>query len=217
MSEKKSKPELWDVDRIHPYELNAKIHDEKQVEKIAASIKKFGWRGNPIVVNEEGVILAGHGRRLAAIKLGLPKVPVEVVSGLSEDEQRAYRLADNRVAISDIDSGLLQKELSSLDFDLDGIFDKKELAFLEADLGDFNEESFVDDIEVEVGKQAAESAKKVEETDAADVKIDKALGFKTVKTADERHIVRFMAQIEADTGLTGSEAFVSFVRSVMAE
>ena len=211
----KKKIEMWDVAKVHPYAQNAKIHDDKQVEKIAASIEKFGWRGNPIVINEEGVILAGHGRRLAALKLGLTKVPVEVVAGLSEDEQRAYRLADNRVAISDIDSGLLQKELADMDFDLAGIFDKKELDFLEADLGDFNTQAFVDDIDKEVAKQGEESAKKVEEVDARAVKIDAALGFKTIEGKDERHVARFMAQIEADSGLVGAEAFVSFVKSVM--
>lgn len=211
----KKQIQMWDLAKVQPYAQNAKIHDEKQVEKIAASITKFGWRGNPIVINEEGVILAGHGRRLAAIKLGLAKVPVEVVSGLSEDEQRAYRLADNRVAISDIDSGLLQKELADMDFDLAGIFDKKELDFLEADLGDFNEAAFVDDVELEVAKQSEESAKKVEEVDARDVKIDAALGFKTINGKDQRHVARFMAQIEADTGKVGSEAFVSFIKSVM--
>lgn len=214
MTEKK-KIEMWDVAKVHPYAQNAKIHDAKQVEKIAASIEKFGWRGNPIVVNDDGVILAGHGRRLAALKLGLAKVPVEVVSGLSEDEQRAYRLADNRVALSDIDSGLLQKELADMNFDLTGIFDKKELDFLEADLGDFNEAAFVDDIEVEVAKQSEESAKKVEEVDAREVKIEKALGFKSIAGKDERHVARFMAQIEADTGKVGSEAFVDFIKSVM--
>lgn len=207
--------QLWEIDKVHPYALNAKIHDAKQVEKIAASIKKFGWRGNPIVVNEQGVILAGHGRRLAAISLGLKKVPVEVVSGLSEDEQRAYRLADNRVAISDIDSSLLQQELADMDFDLEGIFDKKELDFLAADLGNFNEQAFVDDIEVEVAKQSEEATKKVEQADNNDVKIDKALGFKTIKGKDERHVAKFMAQIEADTGLAGAEAFVTFVKSLM--
>ena len=56
--------EMWDIARVKPYKNNAKIHDEKQVEKIAKSIKEFGWRGNPIVVDREGVIIAGHGRRL---------------------------------------------------------------------------------------------------------------------------------------------------------
>jgi ParB-like chromosome segregation protein Spo0J len=211
-----SKTSTWTIDTITPYEQNAKIHNDKQVEKIAKSIEEFGWVGNPIVVNEKGVILAGHGRRLAALKLGLKDVPIKVIDNLSEAAQRAYRLADNRVALSDIDSAILQKELADLDFDLEGIFDKKELEFMEADLGDFNADAFVDDIEVEVAKQAEESTQKVAEVDAREVKIDKALGFKSIPGADERHVARFMAQIEAEMGATGSEAFVRFIKSVMA-
>ena len=206
----------WTIDTITPYEQNAKIHDAKQINKIAKSIKEFGWVGNPIVVNEEGVILAGHGRRLAAISLGLKDVPIQVIANLSADAQRAYRLADNRVALSDIDSALLQKELADLDFDLDGIFDAKELDFLSADLGDFNTDAFVEDIEVEVNKQAQESASKVAEVDEREVKIDKALGFKAIQGKDERHVARFMAQVEADMNCTGAEAFVKFVKTVMS-
>lgn len=213
-----SKPdiEMWSVSKIIPYELNAKIHDEKQVSKIANSIDKFGWRGNPIVVNEDGVILAGHGRRLAALELGLSKVPVTVVSGMTQDEQRAYRLADNRVAVSNIDADILQKELASLNFDLDGIFDKKELDFMIADMGDMKVDAFVADLDAEVAAQAAETIAKIEEVDGRSISIDKALGFKTVKGKDERHIARFMAQVEAETGKTGAEAFVAFIQSVIS-
>jgi len=166
-------------------------------------------------VDKGGVIIAGHGRRLAAIKLGLDKVPVWVRDDLDAEQVRALRLADNRVAIGDIDTSLLQKELADLDFDLKGIFDAKELEFLEADLGEYNPDAFVEDIEIEVEKQTKESAKTVEETDERDVKIDKALGFKTIKGADERHVARFMAQIEAEMGAEGAEAFVKFVRGVL--
>ena len=207
----------WTIDTIVPYEKNAKIHNDKQVEKIAKSIKEFGWVGNPIVVNEDGVILAGHGRRLAALKLGLKDVPIKVIDNLSPDAQRAYRLADNRVALSDIDSAILQKELADLDFDLDGIFDKKELEFMEADLGDFDTDAFVDDIEVEVAKQADEATRKVAEVDAREVAIAKALGFKAIAGADERHVAKFMAHIEAELDLQGADAFVAFVKRVMED
>lgn len=207
---------VWSIDKIQPYELNAKIHDEKQVAKIAASIQEFGW-DQPIVVDKDGVIIKGHGRRMAALKLGLDKVPVWVRDDLTPEQVRASRLADNRVAIGDVDSALLQKELAELDFDLSGIFDKKELEFLEADLGDFNEEAFVDDIEIEVEKQSQESAKSVSETDQKDVKIEQALGFKTIKKSQERHVAAFMAQIEAETNLAGADAFVEFCQKLMAE
>lgn len=210
------KIEMWQPSRLIPYENNAKIHDAKQVEKIAKSIAEFGWRGNPIVVDKDGVIVAGHGRRLAALKLGLAQVPVIVASDLTEDQIKALRLADNRVALGEYDSDLLQAELADIDFDLDGIFDKKELDFLvAANLGEMKEEAFVIDLDEEVSKQAAETTEKIKEADEKPVKIEKALGFKAIQGKDERYVARFMAQVEAETGKTGAEAFVEFVRNLM--
>lgn len=211
---KKPQIDLWDVEKLIPYELNSKIHDEKQVEKIAKSIQEFGW-DQPIVVDRNGVIIKGHGRRLAAIKLGYAKVPVLVRDDLTDEQVRAARLADNRVAVGDIDAELLQKELASLDFDLEGIFDKKELDFMTADIGEMNTDAFALDLDEEVAKQSAETMKKIEETDERPVKIDKALGFKQISGKDERFVARFMAQVEAETGKTGADAFVEFVRNLM--
>jgi hypothetical protein len=210
------KIEMWQPSRLIPYENNVKIHDPKQVEKIAKSIAEFGWRGNPIVVDKDGVIIAGHGRRLAALKLGLAEVPVVVASDLNADQIKALRLADNRVAIGEYDSDLLQSELADINFDLEGIFDKKELDFLvAADLGEMKTEAFVVDLDEEVKAQAAETSKKIEEADEKPVKIEKALGFKAIQGKDERWVARFMAQVEAETGKTGAEAFVEFVRNLM--
>ncbi|AVI35233.1 ParB N-terminal domain-containing protein [Acinetobacter baumannii] len=87
------KIQMWIVDDVKPYELNAKIHSEEQVAKIAESIARFGW-DQPIVVDKNGVIIKGHGRRLAAIKLGLIEVPVLVRDDLNEEQVKAARLAD---------------------------------------------------------------------------------------------------------------------------
>ena len=204
---------MRDVDTVHPYKLNAKVHDSKQVDKIAKSIQEFGWTGNPIVVNEEGVILAGHGRRLAAIKLGMKEVPVQVILGLSESSQRAYRLADNRVAISNIDTDILQQELAGLSFDLDGIFDKKELDFLVADLGEINQDSFVADLNEAIDAQAEETVKILAAVAQKNIKIENALGFKTISGADERAVAIFMAELQGESGLPPAEAFMEFVRT----
>jgi uncharacterized protein (UPF0216 family) len=161
------------------------------------------------------VIIKGHGRRLAAIKLGFEKVPVLVRDDLTDEQVRAARLADNRVAIGNIDSDILQRELASLKFDLDGIFDKKELEFMNADLGEMKTDAFVLDLDAEIAQQSAETAAKIEQTDEREVKIDKALGFKSIRGKDERYIVRFMAQVEEETGKVGAEAFVEFVRSIV--
>jgi ParB-like chromosome segregation protein Spo0J len=203
---KTPKPVKKPIDWLKPYELNSKKHDEAQVKKIAESIKKFGWI-TAIVTDADGVIIAGHGRRLAALSLGLTEVPVIVRDDLTPDEVRAARLADNRVAMGDIDTDLLKKELESLDFDLEGIFDKKELEFFSVDLGELNADALVANVEQEAVRMASETAAHVEEADKRPVKIDKALGFKTINGAAERVIARFMALIESQTGLTGASAF----------
>lgn len=208
------KIEMWSIAKVKPYDLNAKVHDPKQVEKIAKSIKQFGW-DQPIVVDASGVVIKGHGRRLAAISLGVDKVPVLVRDDLTEEQVRAARLADNRVAIGDIDMAALQKELADLNFEFDGIFDRKELTFLEADLGEINPEALSVDIGEEIDAQTAETIRKIASTDEKPIKIDKALGFKFIKAKDERALVRFMAQIESDSGMAPAEAFVDFISKLM--
>lgn len=209
------KIQKWDVMALIPYELNSKVHDEKQVQKIAKSITQFGW-DQPIVVDGDGVIIKGHGRRLAAIQLGLKEVPVLVRDDLDPEQVRAARLADNRVALSDIDTDLLRQELADLNFDLDGIFDKKELDFLvDADLGEFKEEAFVDDLDDEIATQESKTVERLAEVDSRDVKIDKALGFKAVKGKDERYVAAFVALAEEATGLEGADAFVAYIKNLL--
>lgn len=87
--------EDWALTRIIPYEKNPRKRGKKAVEKLAASIKEFGWR-QPIVVDEAGVILAGHGRYYAALHLQLETAPVHQALGLTEAQKKAYRIADNR-------------------------------------------------------------------------------------------------------------------------
>jgi ParB-like nuclease domain len=89
--------ELWPIDRLRPYERNPRTHSEAQVDQIAASMVEFGWT-NPVLVDEQGGILAGHGRLLAARKLGLTELPVIRFEHQSEAQKRAYILADNQIA-----------------------------------------------------------------------------------------------------------------------
>jgi DNA modification methylase len=123
--------ELWPIDRLRPYERNPRTHSEAQVDQIAASMAEFGWT-NPVLVDEQGGILAGHGRLLAARKLGLVEVPVIRFEHLSEAQKRAYILADNQIALqAGWDDALLAEELAWLRderFDLDLVgFDATEL------------------------------------------------------------------------------------------
>jgi ParB-like chromosome segregation protein Spo0J len=109
------------VASLVPYARNSRTHSPQQVDKIAASIREFGFL-NPIIVDGENGIIAGHGRVMAAQKLGLADLPVIEASHLTEAQRRAYVIADNRLALdAGWDNDLLKVELQDLDsqgFDL---------------------------------------------------------------------------------------------------
>src|SRR6202007_1101350 len=132
--------ELWPIEKLIPYANNPRLHSAADVERIAASILKWGWT-NPVLVDEQGVLIAGHGRVAAAAKLGLTvPIPVIVARGWSEEEKQAYRLADNELAArGSWDPDLLRSELGDLKFngfDLDLIgFEPDRLAEILAGLG----------------------------------------------------------------------------------
>ena len=107
--------ELWPLDRLVPYARNARTHSAEQVAQIAASIAEFGFV-NPILVDSRDGIVAGHGRLLAAKKLGLAEVPVIVLDHLSKIQRRAFVIADNRLALSaGWNDELLAEELAAID------------------------------------------------------------------------------------------------------
>lgn len=210
------KIQKWPIDRVKPYEMNAKIHDEDQIAKIAKSITEFGW-DQPIVVDRNGVIIKGHGRRMAALKLGFKEVPVLVRDDLTDTQVRAARLADNRVALSGFDTAMLRDELASLDFDLKGIFDEKEIDFSMADLGEINTAAFIDDIDKAVRKQEQDSRDKSDEIAAQRVPLAKLLGFKDVATSHAIYVNRFMAMLEAKSGLEGEAALIDHMKQHVDE
>src|SRR5271163_2172988 len=104
------------IERLKPYENNPRLHSEADLDKIRASILGFGWT-NPVLVDEDGGLIAGEARLEAAAQLGLDTIPVIVARGWSEEEKRAYRLADNQLAARAIwDFERLCNELRDLDF-----------------------------------------------------------------------------------------------------
>jgi DNA modification methylase len=126
--------EQWLLDKLIPFARNPRTHSDAQVAQIAASIEAFGFN-NPILVDTKAGIIAGHGRLLAARKLGLSEVPVIVLDHLTEAQKRAYIIADNQLALhAGWDEDLLREELAALqaeDFDLDLIgFEDEEVARL---------------------------------------------------------------------------------------
>jgi DNA modification methylase len=128
------KVERWPLERLVPYAKNSRTHSEEQVAQIAASIREWGWT-TPILVDEAGSIIAGHGRLQAARRLQMTEVPVVVASGWSEAQKRAYVIADNKLALNaGWDNELLSLELGELGdlgFDLDLVgFTDEEIAAL---------------------------------------------------------------------------------------
>lgn len=109
---------LWKIGDVKPYEKNPRRNDSA-VDAVAASIQEFGWK-QPIVVDKDGIIIAGHTRYKAAKKLRMKDVPVVVADDLTEEQVKAYRLADNKTAdLSEWDEELLGSELFDLsDFDM---------------------------------------------------------------------------------------------------
>ena len=130
----------WPADAIErrplaalvPYARNARTHSDEQIAQIAASITEWGWT-MPILVDEGGMIIAGHGRVLAAARLGIGEVPVMIARGWSDAQKRAYVLADNKLTLNaGWDEGLMRLEMSDLagmgfDIPLMG-FDAEEIA-----------------------------------------------------------------------------------------
>lgn len=116
-----------------PYARNARLHSDAQISKIAGSLREFGFC-NPVLIDSQDGIIAGHGRVLAALKLGMETVPCLRLDHLSDIQRRAYILADNRLALdASWDEAMLGLELSALEmdgFDLDLVgFDAEELKY----------------------------------------------------------------------------------------
>lgn len=143
------------IDTLVPYDLNNRKHSAEQVERIARSIKEFGFN-QPIVIDEDSVILVGHGRLLAAEKLGLKEVPVLQLHNLSEKSKRAYRILDNKLQNdSEWDFGSLSVELDFLESqgvdlegwgldDLKSMFPEPEIEVVEDEgAGEVPEETYI--------------------------------------------------------------------------
>jgi len=109
------------TEQLIPYALNSRTHTELQVAQIASSINEFGFT-NPILIDDKATVIAGHGRLLAAQKLGLQEVPTILLAGLTPAQKKAYVIADNKLALNaGWDADLLTAELETLkemDFDI---------------------------------------------------------------------------------------------------
>lgn len=134
------------ISELKPYENNPKIHTDSQIDKIAKSIELTKGLRQPIVIDKNNVIVCGHGRYLAAKKLGYDTVPCELVDDLTDDEIRAYRLIDNRISEGEYDLSLELEELSNISLDL----------------SDFN--FSISDLETEIEEKEEQHQRNVEAT-----------------------------------------------------
>lgn len=150
MDMKEREIQYCNPEELIPYEKNPR-DNRAALDAIELSIEEYGFT-NPILVNEEKVILAGHTRREAAILAGLEKVPYIVVDGLTKAQQKAYRLADNKLSeLSIWDEDLLKEELEDL---LDEDYDISLTGFSDVDLTDLlKDEEDLEDIEPEEPKE----------------------------------------------------------------
>ena len=209
------------VEYISPHDLvpfpgNAKLHDDEQIEKIAESIRRYSFsNAKAIEIDKDNVIINGHGRTLAAMKLGLSEVPVARITNLSDDEIRAYRLSDNEVAKSGYDTAKLVEEMEYLqnetDQDLLGIFSERDLQFALDDLGEIDLEAMTADISADVERHASSTAEHIAEEDYKEFTIGKVLGFGKCNASQQRAISLLMRHAEQVTDETGAEALKMFV------
>jgi DNA modification methylase len=126
-----SQIQFWAIDQLIPCERNARSHSDSQIEQLASSIDEFGFT-NPILANAKRQIIAGYARYLAARKRKLERVPVIVLEHLTETQERAYRLADNQLALNaSWNEEVLRKELQTL---INEAFEMNLLGFTEAEL-----------------------------------------------------------------------------------
>ena len=128
------KVEYLSPGELYPYPQNAKIHSPEQIQRIANSIKAFGWQ-QPIVIDKDNVVIIGHGRLFAAQELHLDSVPVVRADDLTEDQVKALRIADNKLNESPYDFSKLEEELAALDI---AGFDMEQFGFADMEM-DFPE------------------------------------------------------------------------------
>lgn len=153
---------LIPVEDLIPYAMNSRTHSDEQVAQLAASIREFGFT-NPVLIDEENNLIAGHGRVLAARKLKMDQVPAVVVTGLDENRRRALVIADNKLALNaEWDEEKLLVELQSMTVDMQQLvgFSQDELvAMLEPEQGD----SFPDQQQLDATFEVAVECKNEEE------------------------------------------------------
>jgi hypothetical protein len=210
--------ELWEIGRLIPHKKNAKLHPKEQIETLAKSIDRLGI-ANPLNVTPEGVIITGHGRRLAALSLGWEKVPVIVRTDLSEIEADALRISDNLTVSTDFDTEMMKTVVEELN--TNGFDDMPALGMEAPELTRMTDSFgtsagdlvFTSDITGAVEAKQAENAAREKEIDSTAAPVSDALGFKRVTIEQSRRVRAFMTYVEGLTSKQGAEALVAFIET----
>lgn len=206
---------MMKLEDIIPYEKNVKIHNDAQIEKLASNIKRFGF-DQPIVVDKDNVIIKGHGRRLACIKLGMTYVPVLKRTDLTKEEADAARLSDNRVTSTEYDIEGLQAEIERLsaDFNFENLgFDQRELNFSIDNINIDVQDAFVDDLEAAMTQYEESGTSLAEE--AKSVPLHKILGFKEVDSDKTYALNKFLENAIIKYNLPPKDSFCQAISDIV--
>jgi len=208
--------ESWDVADVKPYERNNKKHPPKQIEQLAASIADQGLN-DPITVDDGGVIISGHGRYEAILKLGWTKVPIRCLRGISEAKAAKLRIAANKTSSTEYDLDVLSEELERLSILGENItvmgFDSRELEMLMDDLGEMSDAA-ITDIDTAVSDFDDDVLDAAAKAEGSDISLSKAFDIKRLPLRSQKVAGLFMKRIEELTGLTGADALMAHMEAV---
>lgn len=217
MSDNTFKVEKYDINKIKPYEQNHKLHPEEQIERLKKSIMTTGLH-YPIMIDKNGVIIAGHGRWTALKEIGYKEAPVVVRRDLSDAEVKAARISDNITASVKYDTRTLQEDLRSL-FSEEGIgfsaedigLSEKEQDLLLSAIATPDESVVMEEIDKEFDEQAEKEKKAIKEADETPVKVAEAFGFKSITREQARRLNMAIAVASERTGKTGVDAIINAI------
>lgn len=211
--------EQWPLENIIPYEKNAKKHPKEQIKMLSRAIDEMGWRYR-ILVDENGVIIAGHGRLAVAKYRNQKTAPVTVITDLSPKKVRELRLADNKVVSNDYDVRLLTDEwrelMSEEESDLTWLYDERELDFGLEDNGEINDFALSEGLGDEFDDHAESTMELIDDREKAEVMLSKVFSFTKVSGAQARQLKLLEKYAEGETGLSGAEALSALSKNLLS-
>ncbi len=206
---------LKEPEQLTPFETNAKLHPKSQIDALAQSIRDIGFRNKPIEIMADGTIVNGHGRWMASMEVGLPKVPCVILDDMTDIEIRKYRISDNKIADTGFDNELLKGEvmlLSAEGEDFSNLFSEKDMDFLIGDLSEMNLDAITSDLAEDVDELSQATQGSIDDEDNAAVAMIKVLGYSKCLESEQRGIARLQAHAEGVTGLQGSAALSAYAK-----